>query len=335
MKRWITVLISFIIISAQAQDIHFTQYNASPLTLNPANTGIRGCYRVGGNYRNQWRSIPAPYTTYSVGYDKKLADNVLGKDRVGGGILLFNDIAGDGNLGNLSVMLSAAYHKVLDAEKKHRLSFGIQGGLVQRSLDMQKLFFGSQYDGEGGFDQAIDQENVQQESFNYFDFRAGLLWRGKLAEKLGMYSGVAFYHLTTPSETFTNSDNQLDMRTVFHGGANYAVNERLGLLPSFLVMHESKALELSGGASVSYKVNDSPLGPFVAYGGLQYRHQDALIPMLAASYKDYTLGLSYDINISSLQPASMGRGGLELSLVYTNLCTVQLPSDVTVPCPLF
>ena len=47
---WITLTMNV----AKAQDIHFSQYYASPLTLNPALTGkFNGHFRVSGIYRDQ------------------------------------------------------------------------------------------------------------------------------------------------------------------------------------------------------------------------------------------------------------------------------------------
>ncbi|HQQ95111.1 MAG TPA: type IX secretion system membrane protein PorP/SprF, partial [Bacteroidia bacterium] len=52
----------------KAQDVHFSQYYFSPLSLNPANTGnYDGNYRFFGNYRSQWREISEAYDTYSAG----------------------------------------------------------------------------------------------------------------------------------------------------------------------------------------------------------------------------------------------------------------------------
>ena len=43
--------------TALAQDPHFTQYFTSPLTLNPALTGlVQGDLRFAANYRQQWAS---------------------------------------------------------------------------------------------------------------------------------------------------------------------------------------------------------------------------------------------------------------------------------------
>ena len=58
--------VAIVAVSAvKAQDIHHTQYFASPLTLNPALTGlVRGDVRVAANYRSQWYSVSEhPYTT--------------------------------------------------------------------------------------------------------------------------------------------------------------------------------------------------------------------------------------------------------------------------------
>src|SRR5688572_2302476 len=45
--------------SLLAQDIHFSQYNSSPMNYNPGLTGFfNGDYRFSSNYRNQWSAIP-------------------------------------------------------------------------------------------------------------------------------------------------------------------------------------------------------------------------------------------------------------------------------------
>ena len=55
---------------AQAQDPHFSQFFASPLTLNPAFTGkFDGQWRLAANHRDQWPSIPKAYVTTSASLD--------------------------------------------------------------------------------------------------------------------------------------------------------------------------------------------------------------------------------------------------------------------------
>ena len=57
-KIVLLLLIGFPLLKTFAQDANFSQFYASPLTLNPALTGkFHGTLRVAGNYRNQWPTI--------------------------------------------------------------------------------------------------------------------------------------------------------------------------------------------------------------------------------------------------------------------------------------
>ena len=56
--------------TAVAQDPAFSQFFASPLSLNPALTGkFNGTVRVAGNYRNQWPQIDNAFITSTVSID--------------------------------------------------------------------------------------------------------------------------------------------------------------------------------------------------------------------------------------------------------------------------
>ena len=47
------------------QDIHWSQFNDNQLYQNPAHTGhFDGDYRFIGNYRDQWRSVTVPFSTF-------------------------------------------------------------------------------------------------------------------------------------------------------------------------------------------------------------------------------------------------------------------------------
>lgn len=90
MKK-IYILILFIgwIIAVKGQDIHFSQFYASPLTLNPANTGLfNGNIRGVLNYRNQWNSF-APFNTYAGSVDMNFGQRFLKDDLFGIGVNFF------------------------------------------------------------------------------------------------------------------------------------------------------------------------------------------------------------------------------------------------------
>src|SRR3546814_14835028 len=57
----ITALLGGVAHGAFAQDPHLSQYYSSPLFLNQALTGMfNGDFRLSGNQKTQWGSIPTP-----------------------------------------------------------------------------------------------------------------------------------------------------------------------------------------------------------------------------------------------------------------------------------
>ena len=52
--------------------------------------------------------------------------------------------------------------------------------------------------------------------------------------------------------------------------------------------------------------------------GTHLRFKDAFIPSVQLEVAEYTLGFSYDMNVSGLKSATSGKGGFEISLRYGN-----------------
>ena len=82
--------------AAQAQDPGFSQFFASPLSLNPALTGkFNGVVRIAGNYRNQWPSINNAFITSTVSVDAPILRNKLPEnDTWGIGLMAMTDKTG-------------------------------------------------------------------------------------------------------------------------------------------------------------------------------------------------------------------------------------------------
>ncbi|MFZ9207484.1 MAG: type IX secretion system membrane protein PorP/SprF, partial [Sediminibacterium sp.] len=60
----------FSLTRVSAQDPHFSQFFASPLTINPALTGkFDGKYRITSNHRNQWPTINNAFITTTASFD--------------------------------------------------------------------------------------------------------------------------------------------------------------------------------------------------------------------------------------------------------------------------
>ncbi|MCS6917532.1 MAG: PorP/SprF family type IX secretion system membrane protein [Chitinophagales bacterium] len=306
--------------SAAAQDIHFSQFYFSPLTVNPALTGaIDGTFRIGGIYRNQWSSITSPfvYSTPSIAFDAKLFSGGFTANYLGAGILLLNDRSGDGNLTNITGMLSLAYHQSLDREGNYHLAAGLQGGFVQKSIDFEKLNFGDEFDGLGFG--GVTNEFFKYYQIAYADFAGGVLLYGIPSNRFRFQLGGSIFHLTTPRESFfESSTNQLDMRFVAHGSAGMRAGRRMYFFPFAQYQFQNNDNEAVVGANIGYNMSESLRGPQqIFYVGVFNRVRYDIIPTVGIMMKGFQAGISYDVNISpDLRPATGGKGGFELAVAY-------------------
>ncbi|MFM2225925.1 MAG: hypothetical protein RJA07_2127 [Bacteroidota bacterium] len=307
---------------ASAQDIHFSQFYASPLTLNPANTGKIGSkYRVAANYRDQWASVAAPYKSFSGSFDLPFLYKQMKKNFFGAGLLVISDKSGTGELANQSVYLSFAYHQKIGNPRhpKHYASLGVQAGVVQKSININKLIFASQYDPANK-----TFSNYSLEKFNssgnisYGDITAGGMWTSYLTDMFSFYGGVAFHHLTKPKEQFLvfNTDKVLNNLTTFHAGAKIGINDVIYLNPSVLYSSQTKAQEFTIGSSIGFLLGEDRKTPSAFYTGLYYRLGDAAVALMGFEVHNNRVGFSYDFNVSSLHNGSNYKGGFELSLVH-------------------
>jgi len=316
-------ILCLFIVKAKAQDIHYSQFYASPLTLNPALTGeIDGQYRIGVMYRNQWASISTPYVTPSISFDwNGLFPKLIKTGTLSGGILILNDQAGEGNLNDLTVNLSAAYRIFVGKGDRSNISIGLQGGYNQESINFNNLTFQSEFDGSG-FNPNQNTPVFGKSSFGYFNINGGVLYTSKISKNLDFYGGVAMFDINQPKETFYNEGtNTLDAREVVHAGFRIGLTDKIALLPAALYMTQAGTYEFNIGTNLSYliKTNNSDA---TLYVGGYYRVDDAVIAMVGIEYKSVRLGISYDINTSSLQTATNDKGAFELSLNYIGLFTL-------------
>lgn len=311
--------------SVKAQDVHFTQYFTSPLTLNPAMTGlVAEDLRFSANYRMQWASVsPNPYITGSLSYDMAMLKGKLPEgDALGIGVMGLYDKSGSGGLTNTTVGLSLAYHKAFGYDKQQHFSIGAQAYLVQKHLDFAKLTFEDQYNTSTG----TLNGNGTGEVFNnadltYPDYNVGLMYSGKLADHVTGYFGYSYYHLTQPVESFISDyKHAIHPRQTGYMGGSFDMNENTVLYASALYQNQAAATEVLLGAAVGFVLNPGHDLEYqkstIFYLGGWYRYGDAVSPYLAIEWSKMRIGFSYDVNVSSFTPATGGVGAYEISLIY-------------------
>ena len=311
--------------SGHAQDIHFSQFYQVPQLVNPSLAGVfNGDFRGIVNYRDQWSSI-APYKTYSLGIDGGILKKKFKDKYLGAGLFIFQDAAGDSKLTTTQVNLSLS--SVIMINKSHNVAAGIQGGFAQRKLDDSGLRWGTQYDGNGYASQITSGEANVFENYSFGDFSAGLSW-GYTKSSTNISSnnhfsanaGIAIYHLNTPKQG-VNLDN-LHSEFIAHAGLNIGLKgTTLSLIPSFLYLQQGPLYEIISGGMFRHTIKEESkytglMKEIAVLIGAYYRVGDAVIPSFMFEISNFALGISYDINVSSLKEASNGAGAMEISFRY-------------------
>jgi type IX secretion system PorP/SprF family membrane protein len=321
--------------NVQAQDPHFSQFFASPLTLNPAFTGkFNGTVRVAGNYRNQWPEINRAFITNTASIDFQILQNKIAyTDNWGVGMMAYSDNSANGAVKFNYASVSTAFHKGLDEEGYSQIGVGFQVTYANMLINTTNLKFEDQLTSAGftGVTSEIFSNPAALKS-NYIDINAGLLYTGSSNDRNNYYLGVSMYHVTRPKQTFTGANYLLNTRTTFHGGGYFGVGSTTTLHVSALQSLQGGASETVLGGAVQFNLSDADAEkPASFYAGSWLRLNDAIIPYIGLEFGDFRLGATYDVNTSSLKTASEKRGGLEISLIY-----IRRPNtDRNIHCPKF
>ncbi|CAG5086079.1 PorP/SprF family type IX secretion system membrane protein [Parvicella tangerina] len=313
MNRFLIILIALISLGkVKAQDFHLSMYDAAPLFLNPAMTGVfEGDWRVHTHYRTQWKTVNfKPYTTGAVSFD-------LPVKKWGFGAQIMNYRAGIGNYNAFQALISGAYTVPIDANKFHNLSMGTQFGWTQKSIEYQLHTFDNQYTtaNGGGFDQSINsQEYFTGQSVGVPDLNAGLLYYySKQESKINPFLGISAFNLLTPTESFFAGPNKLPIRIYVHAGTRVNITEHFFVLPKVLIMQQESFREQTLAIDAGLYLKEVEM--YLLAGSI-FRNKDALVLSLGARRKNYIAKIAYDFNVSTLQPSTSGRGGFEVSFTY-------------------
>lgn len=314
-KKLKTVILIGVLLAnfAKSQDFHLSLYDAGPLFLNPALTGvIDSKYRLHGQYRNQWSSVAyKPFTTALFSFD-------MPKKKWGYGFQVINMRAGIGNYNVFQATGSLGYQVSIDKNKYHDLCFGLQGGFTQKSVEYKLYTFDEQYSTKDGgfFDKTVSSgESFNRQSQLLPQLNAGILYYySKQQSRMDPFIGISGFNLTRPKETWFDMPNNLPIRLNVHGGVRINLSELLFVTPKFLYMKQASATEQTYALDAGYYFKDEK---FFVLAGFVYRTKDASIANIGFKKEGYIFKIGYDFNTSSLKTATKTRGALELSFTYT------------------
>jgi len=315
-----------------AQDIHFTQFQAAPLYLNPALSGANTDSRIATIYRNQWWNIPGTYNSFLLSYDQYIHEY-----RSAFGIVLVSDDAGSMNFGTKGISTIYSYEYKFDRD--WAVSSGLKFSYFFNSLNFNKLVFGDQLLREA----STSLQPVLPQRNSYID-----LGFGTIIYSYDQYFGISIDHLNNPKYSFLGQNSRLPIKFSFHMAKTFYVFDNPGSgkkaeKPVLLGLYQYKFQGKFDQSDIGliYKYPDYFVGlyyrgiPFLKYYKKGYPNNDAISIILGIKYKNFEFAYSYDITIS-WQTYRTG-GSNEFSLTY-NFYNPQKPKKhraKIIPCSKF
>lgn len=311
----ICVLVALMIIAPgkiMAQDPVFSQFYLSPVQLNPGLAGLTEDPRFAANYRNQYPGFNNAYRTYALSYDQLFSGMKAG---IGGWLLA--DDAGDGILKTLKAAGIFSYRIRLNNNLYAKS--GIEAGIVQSTLNWDKLVFGDQIDdymgtiSPGGIPFPTEEVAPEKNTVLYPDLGIGMIVYGG-----DLYTGLSIRHLNRPDPDFllinSNLSPRIPMRWTFHAGGSWPIFDGIfsgydvEFSPSIILVTQGPFNQINGGFTVDAEMITM---------GIHYRlssgRSEALIGSIGLRTNRLRIGYSFDYTISGF-PLSAGTH--ELGIVY-------------------
>lgn len=311
------------------QDVHFTQFYAAPLVVNPALTGgFEGTYRINTLYRDQWRKVlDQPIRTFMVGADLRF--DAPGKsvydDAIGLGLHFMHDKVGVIDFSTTQIAVSMAYHKSLSVSNRQFLSAGIQAGLNQRNLNYANLNFPDEFNGTTGYTLPTG-EDLPTNNFAFSDFNTGLNYSARIGRHGALFAGLAYSHFLQPRVSFFENTNKGDklyskLTGMVSAQIPFGKTNRVSITPRFMAAQQGPHLEINTGANLRFALGEYGGSAFHVGGWARPVRNtggvglDAAVALVGFEYNGVLLGLSYDLNTTALS-ANQRQGAFEISISY-------------------
>ena len=285
--------------AATAQtDPQFSQYYEVPTFYNPAAIGRTDFLNIRGGGRLQWVGIDNAPRSFVLAADMPF--KFIGK-RFGAGIVMGQESIGLYNTLTLDAQLGYKFKKW-----GGEFTAAIQLGMYDQGFKGSEVVLPDDDDYHQGTDDAIPTNDVHGTAF---DLGAGVWY-----EHRHWWAGVSCTHITSPTVTL-NSDNggggggttgaeniyefKAGRIVYFMAGGNIPIKNTLfEVMPSVLVKSDFTFTTAEVTARARYR-------KFLSFG-VGYRWNDAVTATIAAEFKNFYIGYSYDYPTSAIAKASSG-----------------------------
>lgn len=277
MKKWLIILFFVPLASQGQQQGIYSQYIFNLFTVNPAYAGELDALATSLSYRAQWVGFEgAPNSQYFT------AHTPLPKKNMALGIQIQNDEIGARQTPSFAI----AYAYKLNLGKNRRISFGLQGGVVNYQYNWNELQYNRPQD-------PVAYESASNKWIPNFDF-------GVMYLDPQNYFGVTLKSINQ-AKTISSDFSDASLSTLLYivGGRTMPLSEKVSLKPSFIAM---KSLE----TPFQFDVNIGALYDNRFWLTATYRYQFGMVFSGQFYINDqFHFGYSYDLATNGL----MGQQG--------------------------
>jgi len=321
-----------------AQDVHFSYYQFAPSTVSPALTGAYyGNIRATVLRRSQWFNIGGDshdgFNTLNLLLDGNIPFGLKEGDWISVGMNLMKEekTAGIAKLRRGFSGLSAAYHLTLGKQQASVFTISAKYGKYSNVFqnDVTTIsqanvesgdFMGAFVDSDEMKFQLIAAENGEvTEDSN--DIHLGFMYSTPVGKQSDLRIGFSSDHLLAPrlnsqidSITGQTTGARIDRR--INGFIQYYtdLNSKLTFNPTLLYQKMGSASNLLLQGLFSYHHNKSK-DLYLNFGlGVRVASNMDIPIYLGADFKDWRIGLSFDLNVSGLSGSTNNAGAYELGI---------------------
>lgn len=308
------------------QNFQYSNYQFTPLAVNPALAGSDGLFRfssmIGSKFNDVYRLASTQLNFFS---EYTIMKGFKSNDKVGIGVSV--DLIGFGGFypfpqplpNGTNYSFGAAYHYSLNDSASDFLSFGMQYNSDSRYFveELLKLTIPS---GSQTGDPDIDLFNLQNTTFydrtEKSNWSVGLLYKSTIGHQTKSF-GISTYRLNSVLATLPTKPNLNRYGFNAHGSYDINLYKNISITPGFFYSNFEFSKLLNINTNVSCWINKEKMSK--VYLGLGITDIKRTIIYAGGVFRGISLSLAYDINKTTDDQFSNIQSGIELGASYTGL----------------
>lgn len=307
----LSVMIAALTSQVFAQTPYYNQFHQQPLLNNPALSGMKSDIVVGVGYRSQNYgsgngAINVPTFSAIIPVMKSVKRNVK---RLGAaGVMVLSDRTGTNGVVKTTGILGSFAYNLPITTNGGKFSVALQLGYMSRSLDVNALRTGNQFDlTSGNFNPDLPTGETDDlgssKGFGMINLGAVYYDEDEYGD-VEYYLGVSGQGLNVPNVSlFDSKTERLPFNFSALGGIRLFNDEQFLVTPNFRYFYAGAARnQLNIGTLVHYKIDGGydAIGRGTAGIGLWYTQNNSVVASFEVNQPGFSFGVSYDFLINGL-----------------------------------